>query len=66
MNTVFAAALREGDWFWHEPWPGHRAALLQAATVRVDETSVLICTTDGERELVSYGLDRPVQLDTAP
>ncbi len=43
MNTVFVAALREGDGFW----PGHRAALLQAATVLVNETSVLICTTDG-------------------
>jgi hypothetical protein len=40
MNTVFAAALREGDWFWHEPWPGHRAALLQAATALVTETGV--------------------------
>ncbi|WP_410661828.1 hypothetical protein [Amycolatopsis sp. lyj-112] len=62
MHTVLAATLREGDWFWHEPWPGHRAALLQAATILVNDTSVLICTTDDKRELVTYRPDRPIQL----
>lgn len=62
MHTVFAAALREGDWFWHEPWPGHRSALLQAAEVLVTDTTVQISTTDGKRELVNYRHDRLIEL----
>ncbi|WP_410599713.1 hypothetical protein [Amycolatopsis sp. lyj-90] len=62
MHAVPAAELREGDWFWHEPWTGHRTALLQVATVLVDDTSVLIRTTDAKRELVTYRPHRPIQL----
>ncbi|USX54406.1 hypothetical protein [Lentzea sp. HUAS12] len=50
-----------GQWFWHEPWPGYRVLLRVAATSRHGRT-VRILTTDPDREVVQYRLDRPVRL----
>ncbi|WP_285483764.1 hypothetical protein [Amycolatopsis sp. NBRC 101858] len=66
MSTVPAVTLREGDWFWHEPWPGYRAGLLQAVSIELGESTVQITTTDCERALVDYSHDRPLHLADAP
>lgn len=58
---TIAADVAVGQWFWHEPWPGYRVPLLAAAISRRGRT-VHIVTTDADREVVQYRLDRPVQL----
>lgn len=60
--TVPADQLTEGQWFWHEPFPGLPAWQLQVSYAELLEDSVQIFTTDEVRELVSYPRSRRVRL----
>ncbi|WP_290055439.1 hypothetical protein [Amycolatopsis solani] len=60
--TVPAYQLTKGQWFWHEPAPGLPAWQLQVTSAELVEDSVEIFTTDEERELVSYPMNRLVRL----